>query len=106
MVQVNPSPIEKQAFSIQDFCLRNGISLHTYHKLRAEGRGPRVMALGRAIRISIEAERDWRTERENPNDTEARLIRREAEARSRGAKKAGNAAASSPLHVSKRKAGA
>jgi len=64
------------------------------------------MALGRAIRISIEAERDWRAERECPNDTEAQLIRREAEARSRAAKKAGRTAAASPRHISKRKAGA
>src|SRR5688572_3962312 len=59
-------PANRQAFSIGEFCQRNGISLHLYHKLRLQGRGPRVMALGRAIRISIEAEQAWRHEREVP----------------------------------------
>jgi hypothetical protein len=65
--------VELQAFSIPHFCLRNGISISTYHKLKKEGRGPREMCLGSAIRISVEAERDWRKEREMPNDAEAPL---------------------------------
>lgn len=93
---------DRQAFTIQEFCFRNGISPGTYHKLKAQGRGPREMPLGRAIRISIEAERDWRQEREQPADTEARLLKRESEARRRGANKAAKAAVASPAHVSKR----
>ena len=98
---------DRQAFTIQEFCFRNGISPGTYHKLKAHGRGPREMPLGRAIRISIEAEQDWRREREMPDDAEARLLKRESEARARSARKAAKAAMASPLHVSKRaKAGA
>jgi hypothetical protein len=97
----------RQAFSIQEFCYRNGISNATYHKLKGQKRGPREMILGRAIRISIEAERDWRAQREQPTDTEARLIKREAQARVRQAKKAAQRSVTSPKHVSKRtKAGA
>jgi predicted DNA-binding transcriptional regulator AlpA len=65
---VNNLNTERQAFSIQEFTFRNGISLATYHKLKSQGRAPREMVLGRAIRISIEAERDWRTAREQPDD--------------------------------------
>lgn len=107
MAQVNQPPVDQQAFSIQAFCLRNDISLHLYHKLRATGRGPRTMALGRAIRISIEAEREWRMEREEPADSEARLILREAAARVEQAKLAAKHAVASRHHVSQRnKAGA
>jgi hypothetical protein len=98
------SACEQQAFLIKEFCKRNRISLATYHKIKKEGRGPREMSLGRAIRISIEAERDWRAAREMPDDTEARLIKREAEARSRLSRHAGARAAASKRHVSKRHA--
>ena len=101
MDKVSTRP-DQQAFSISEFCQRNGISLPLYHKLRAQGRGPKTMALGRAIRISIEAERAWRGEREKPSDTEARLIQREADARVRLAKQAAKSAVASPHHVSNR----
>jgi uncharacterized membrane protein YccC len=93
---------EQQAFSIQEFCARNSISLHLYHKLRQQNRGPRTMALGRAIRISIEAERAWRADREQPTESEARLVKREAEVRSALAKQASQKSLASPRHVSKR----
>jgi hypothetical protein len=59
-VETRPAtiPLEPQAFSIAEFCARNRISLSTFHKLKNQGQGPRLMCLGRAIRISIEAERD------------------------------------------------
>ncbi len=93
---------ERQAFSIAEFCFRNSISPTLYHKLKKFGRAPREMVLGRAIRISLAAEADWRRAREMPDDTEARLIAREREARERSARKAGKAAIASPHHVSKR----
>jgi hypothetical protein len=100
-VDNNLSP-ERQAFTIQEFAFRNGISLSTYNKLKKQGRGPREMTLGRAIRISATAERDWQAARENPSDTEARLIKREKEARVRSARKAAKISAASPHHVSRR----
>lgn len=92
-----------QVLSITDFCERNGISPTTYHKLKKTDRAPREMSLGRAIRISFEAEQVWRRDREMPMDAEARLIKREAEARTRQARKAGKAAAASPKHFNKAK---
>jgi hypothetical protein len=95
-------PLEPQAFSIAEFCARNRISLSTFHKLKNLGRGPRLMCLGRAIRISIEAERDWRALREKPQAAEARAIALDASIRSSAGRRAGQAAATSSRHVSKR----
>jgi hypothetical protein len=55
-----PTKSEPQAFSVQEFCARNRISLSTWFKLQRTGRAPRVMRFGHVARISIEAERDWR----------------------------------------------
>jgi len=95
--------LDRQAFSIQEFCFRNSISPTTYFKLKRANCSPVEMKLGKAVRISIEAEKAWRQERERPSDTEARLIELEAEARVKRAKKAGAASVASPRHVSKRR---
>lgn len=95
---------EPQAFTVAEFCARNRIGLSTFHKLKNQKRGPRMMYLGRAIRISIEAERDWRAERERPEGAEAKLIARETKARVVAGRRAGSLAAASPRHVSKRRA--
>lgn len=75
--------VEQQAFTIKQFCDRNNISLPKFYKERNAGRGPRLMHLGgRAIRISIEAERDWRVAQETlSDDTEERLLQRQERAR-------------------------
>ena len=92
---------EPQAFSIAEFCARNRISLSTFHKLKNQGRGPRLMCLGRAIRISVEAERDWRSAREQPTGAEARQRDRDGKARSISGGRAGRIAAQSAKHISK-----
>src|SRR4029079_5824108 len=89
-------PLEPQAFSIAEFCARNRISLSTFHKLKSQGRGPRLMCLGRAIRISIEAERDWRASREKATGAEGQAVIRDAQRRSASARQAGISAAKSP----------
>jgi hypothetical protein len=88
--------------TVGEFCISHRISLSTYHQLKKQGRGPREMYLGRAIRISAQAERDWVTARETPGDSEARLIALESEARRKSARAAALASAKSPRHVSKR----
>jgi hypothetical protein len=93
-----------QTLSIATFCARNGIGLTLYHRLKNEGRGPREMRLGRTIRITLEAERDWQREREWPSDAEARLIAREHKARVGLSRRAGKIAAASPKHISRRTA--
>ena len=101
-MRIDFTSTQRQAFSISEFCARNAISLHLYHKLRQQGRGPKTMPLGRAIRISVEAEQAWRAEREMPSDTEARLVEREARARVGLAKNAAKKAVASAKHISKR----
>jgi hypothetical protein len=97
--------IEQQSFTIQQFCVRNAISLSTFHKLRKAGRAPKLMSLGAAIRISIEAERDWHQAMANPPAAVAKRIKKEAQARVERTKRAGKLAVKSPKHVSKRRRG-
>src|SRR5262249_22738968 len=70
----------------------------TYHRIRAEGRGPVEMRLGlNAIRITADAERDWQRLMQEPRpDLEVRTAER--------AVKAGDAAAKSEVHISKQHA--
>ena len=49
---------------IPSFCTANKISQSYYFALKRQGRGPREIKMGRATRITPEAERDWRRERE------------------------------------------
>jgi len=72
-------------------------------KLINSGRGPKLMYLNRAVRITAQAERDWQRARENPSKKELALITRQRRKRARLAVIAGNAAAASPKHISKRK---
>jgi hypothetical protein len=91
------SALERTAFSAADFCFRNDISRPTYHRLRAQGRGPAEMRLGlNTIRITAEAERDWQLQMQDAPSGEL-----EAKALTR-AVKAGDVAAKSTRHVSKR----
>jgi len=93
-----PAAGQQQAFTRTEFCSRNRIGLSLYHKLKNTGRGPREMALGNAIRISVEAERDWRAARERP-DAIADAAQKARVAKGR---RAARLAVESPRHVSKR----
>lgn len=58
--------IDRDAFTIEEFCSRHGISKSAYFKLQAAGEGPRVMRVSlRGVRISREAAAEWRRDREN-----------------------------------------
>jgi hypothetical protein len=94
----------RSAFTIAEFCGRNAIGLATFHKLKRQGLGPREMRLGSAIRISIEAERDWRNARENPGPQEAKELAAQATDRRERARAAGKLAAQSPRHISTKRA--
>jgi hypothetical protein len=59
------------ALTIKQFCDRNQISAAHYHNLSARGEGPRVMRVGRSVRITEEAERDWQRDRERPRQQPA-----------------------------------
>ncbi len=47
-------------YSVRDFCREHGISRGLFYRLLREGRGPRVMKVGRRTLISREAAEDWR----------------------------------------------
>jgi hypothetical protein len=60
---------ETASFKLKKFLARNDLSESQYHKLRRQGRGPRVMSVGSCgVRISREAERDWIAARETEAD--------------------------------------
>jgi hypothetical protein len=89
------SAIERVAFTVSEFCLRNNISRQKYRTLKAEGRGPCEMRPGiNTVRITLESEYAWQQLMQEPQpDVEARAAER--------AVKAGTAAAKSAKHVSK-----
>jgi hypothetical protein len=65
------------SFTLKKFLARNQLSESQYHKLRRQGRGPRVMSVGTCgVRISRQAELDWIAARE----TEAEAASRETAA--------------------------
>jgi hypothetical protein len=96
----DPPALQRAAFSIPEFCYRNNISRPTYHRLRADGRGPVEMRLGlNAIRITADAERKWQRRMEKfDREFETRATER--------AVKAADAAVNSPNHVSNKSRGA
>jgi hypothetical protein len=55
---------EKAADPIPVFCEIHEISRSQYYKERRAGRGPREMRIGRCVRITKEAQADYRRERE------------------------------------------
>ena len=68
------SPADERSYSIRQFCIAENISPMTYFKLRTEGRGPKEMRIGTAVRISYRARIDWQRARENPTGAEAAAI--------------------------------
>jgi hypothetical protein len=75
---------ELASFTILQFCDRHQISESTYHKLRREKRGPRVLSIGTdGIRISRQAELDWIREREAEGEIQTHAPRAPSGARLR-----------------------
>jgi hypothetical protein len=64
---------EAASFKVKKFLTRNDLSESQYHKLRRQGRGPRVMSVGSCgVRISRQAELDWIAAREQEAEVAAR----------------------------------
>jgi hypothetical protein len=55
---------DRTAYSIPEFCRRYGFSQAFFFKMKAQGKGPRMMEVGRRRMISCEADEVWRRERE------------------------------------------
>ena len=57
--------MKNQSLTIFDFCAENGgISKSFFHKLVNEGKGPRLMKVGRRTLITPEAAAEWRAKME------------------------------------------
>ena len=61
--EAGPS-LERIAYTIVEFCLRNSISRPTYHRLRSQGLGPTEMRIG--LNIIRHAEREWQRRLQKP----------------------------------------
>ena len=54
-----PAPIEREAFTVAEFCRSIGISCAFFYKL-SESQRPTVIRLGRRVLITREAAAEWR----------------------------------------------
>ena len=61
---------EAASSTLKEFRARHRLSESQYHKLRRQGRGPRVMSVG-GVRVSREADRDWIQAREAESEAAA-----------------------------------
>ena len=62
---------DRDAFSVDEFCRRNGISRAYLYVLWARGAGPKYMRVGARRLISKEAAADWRKACEQPSPAQA-----------------------------------
>lgn len=63
--------MEREAYTIEEFCRSHGFSRAHYFNLRKDGRGPRVMHVGARVLISRESATDWRRSCEIASSPEA-----------------------------------
>jgi predicted DNA-binding transcriptional regulator AlpA len=56
--------MEREAFTIPQFCDAHGFSRAHFFNIQSRGEGPRVMHVGSRVLISKEAAADWRRARE------------------------------------------
>jgi hypothetical protein len=57
-------PADPDAYSVEQFCAKHGISQSLFYKMRREGLGPEEIRLGVRVLISKEAAARWRAQRE------------------------------------------
>jgi hypothetical protein len=50
---------DEQAITVDEFCFARRMSKSLYYKLKVAGRGPRELRLGRLVRITAAAARDF-----------------------------------------------
>ncbi len=56
--------MDREAYTIEEFCRAHGISRAHYFNIQKQGDGPRVMRVGTRVLVSKEAAADWRRARE------------------------------------------
>ncbi len=64
--------MEKDSYTISEFCGRNGISRSKYYELVHAGEGPKVFRVGTKPLISREAAEKWRRQMEAKTAMEAK----------------------------------
>lgn len=52
--------LQEDTYSVNKFCKAHNISRGTFYNLRKQGKGPKVITLGRLVLISKEAAAEWR----------------------------------------------
>ena len=57
-------PTDVDAFSVDEFCRRHGISRPMFYKLCRQGHGPRTMKIGVRTLVSVAAAEEWRRQME------------------------------------------
>ncbi len=62
--------MEQLAFSVEDFCRLNNISRAFFYKIVSQGKGPRLMKVGRRTLVSSESAADWRVQMEKEGYSE------------------------------------
>jgi len=67
--------MDRDCFSIAEFCGRNGVSRAFLYKMWQQGIGPRRMLFGSRILITREAADEWRRKHtEGPRESEQRAV--------------------------------
>jgi hypothetical protein len=103
--KISDAALDDSAQTISQFCRAESLSKSTYYALRRRGLGPEEQRVPgtKIIRISAEARAAWREQMAEFARTEAAQL--ETERRRKLASTAGQIAARSPRHISRRRAG-
>jgi hypothetical protein len=56
--------VSERSYTLKEWCARRSISLAMFHKMRAQGGGPRTYTVGRRRFISSDADAEWLLARE------------------------------------------
>jgi len=56
--------MDREAYTIDEFCRTHGISRAHYFNIQNRGEGPRVMRVGARVLVSRESAAEWRRSRE------------------------------------------
>lgn len=57
--------VTRQAYTVEEFCESHRISRAMFYILQSQGKGPRIMKVGRRTLISEEAAKEWRARMES-----------------------------------------
>jgi predicted DNA-binding transcriptional regulator AlpA len=93
--------VKKRDESIEEWCLRRGISRTTFCNWVKRGRAPTVIRIGNVGLITARNDADW--ERRETRRTKSKAERLERERRPKINAAAGRLAAKSDLHISNRR---